>query len=64
MSTVQNYILYPIVCGFVALPKLKIVVYPDSPQAQPLEELVESCIPSVLQIMVCYLESFHESIYF
>ena len=62
MSTMQHYILYPVVCGFVALPKLKLVVYPDTPQAQPLDELVESCIPSELQIMVSFsLEKFFSS---
>ena len=51
-SLTQTYILYPLVCGFVNLPKLRLVAFPDSPHAQPLDALLDSALPQVIQIMV------------
>lgn len=56
----QAYILYPLVCGYVNLPKLRLVAFPDSPAAQPLDALVDSALPQFIQIMVsCSSPSFH-----
>ena len=51
-SQTQTYILYPLVCGFVNLPKLRLVAYPDSTLARPLDALLESALPHFIQIMV------------
>lgn len=51
-SQTQTYILYPLVCGFVNLPKLRVVAFPDSSLAQPLDALVETALPQFIQIMV------------
>ncbi|RWS07700.1 hypothetical protein B4U79_13175 [Dinothrombium tinctorium] len=48
----QHYIMYPLVCGYVSLPKLRLVAYPDSSRAMPLDQLVDGLLPSSLQIMV------------
>lgn len=48
----EIYIVYPLVCGLVSLPRLRLVAFPDSPEAQPLDGLVEAAIPQVIQIMV------------
>jgi hypothetical protein len=50
-SAKQYFMLYPLVCGFVALPKLRIVAYPDTPEAQPMDDLLQDIVPSFMQIM-------------
>jgi hypothetical protein len=53
MSSHQEiYILYPLICGLVNIPRLKLVAFPDTNQAQPLDSLVDSSVSQYIQIMV------------
>lgn len=48
----QNFVLYPLVCGSVLLPKLRLVAYPDTPEAMSLENLLEQILPDQILVMV------------
>lgn len=48
----QFFVLYPLVCGFVALPKLRLVAFPDTPEAMSLDEILDDILPSFMNIMV------------
>ncbi|RWS25128.1 hypothetical protein B4U80_04138, partial [Leptotrombidium deliense] len=51
----QYYIFYPLVCGYVSLPKLRLVAYPDTNKAIPMDQFLEGLLPTSLQILVIFI---------
>ncbi|XP_053210037.1 trafficking protein particle complex subunit 11-like [Panonychus citri] len=47
----QLFVLYPLVCGHVALPKLKIIIYPETDDPIDMEDVLEDIVPSYLMVM-------------
>ena len=55
-SHTEIYILYPLICGLVNIPRLRLVVFPDTPEAQPMDSLVDSAVTQFIQIMVSLMQ--------
>ena len=50
-QSTQLFVLYPLVCGHVSLPKLKIILYPDTENPIDMDNVLEDIVPSYLLVM-------------
>jgi len=48
----QYFVLYPLICGDVMLPKLKIIAYPESGAPTSLDDVLDDILPLYLRVMV------------